>query len=102
MAGRPQNRPAFLFAKIMFDDEIDHHTGEAKTRKSAIGVPSLLNQATEDLPNSVPTPSVEEIDADRTELRERSQLAGQRIRELRTGNFLHDVSIKELIEEGRE
>ena len=32
----------------------------------------------------------------------RSQLAGQRIRELRKGNFLHGVSIKELIEEGRE
>lgn len=32
----------------------------------------------------------------------RSQLAGQRIRELRKGNFLHGDSIKGLIEEGRE
>jgi len=32
----------------------------------------------------------------------RSQLAGQRIRDLRKGNFLHGISIKELIEEGRE
>lgn len=32
----------------------------------------------------------------------RSQLAGQRIRQLREGNFLRGVSIKELIEEGRE
>lgn len=32
----------------------------------------------------------------------RSQLAGQRIRDLRKCNVLHEVSIKELIEEGRE
>ncbi len=32
----------------------------------------------------------------------RSQLAGQRIREPSKGNTLGDVSIKELIEEGRE
>jgi plasmid stability protein len=32
----------------------------------------------------------------------RSQVAGERIRELRKGNFLHGVPIKELIEEGRE
>jgi Arc/MetJ-type ribon-helix-helix transcriptional regulator len=32
----------------------------------------------------------------------RSQLAGQRIRELRKGATLGDISIKELIEEGRE
>ena len=32
----------------------------------------------------------------------RSQLAGQRIRELRKGAVLGGVSIKELIEEGRE
>jgi hypothetical protein len=32
----------------------------------------------------------------------RSRLAGQRIRELRKGATLGDISIKELIEEGRE
>jgi hypothetical protein len=49
-----------------------------------------------------PAPTAEEIDANRTELLERSQRAGERIRELRKGNFLHGVSIKELIDEGRE
>ena len=47
-------------------------------------------------------PTAEEIEANRAEMLERSQQAGQRIRELRKGNFLHGVSIKELIEEGRE
>jgi putative addiction module CopG family antidote len=32
----------------------------------------------------------------------RSQIAGERIRELRKGVTLGDISIKELIEEGRE
>ena len=32
----------------------------------------------------------------------RSQVAGQRIRELRKGGTLGGISIKELIEEGRE
>ena len=40
--------------------------------------------------------------ANRAGLLERSQRAGERIRELRKGNFLHGMSIKELIEEGRE
>lgn len=46
------------------------------------------------------TSTAEEINANDREMT-RSQLAGQRIRDLRKGATLGGISIKELIEEGR-
>jgi hypothetical protein len=45
--------------------------------------------------------SIRQREAFRADAR-RSQIAGQRIRELRKGVTLGGISIKELIEEGRE
>jgi hypothetical protein len=53
------------------------------------------------LERDLTTPEAEETHANGGGMT-RSQLAGQRIRELRKGVTLGGISIKELIEEGRE